>query len=142
MAKQLNVFVENKPGRLKSVTEILFENDINIRAMTIQDRGDFGLMKLLVDKPQSAYLALNDKGFACALKDILAIVIDDKPGGLYKLADVFLRNNINVVDAYGFVIESSKFAVWCVEVKEPSLIKEKVEKEGFKVLTEEQLYEL
>ncbi len=142
MAKQINIFVENKPGRLKAVTEILFKNKINIRAMTIQDRGDFGLMKLLVDKPNRAYLALADEGFACALKDILAILIEDKPGGLYKLAEVFLEKEINVVDAYGFVINSKKSAVWCVEVKEAEKIKKVVEEAGFQVLEDEELYEL
>jgi len=142
MAKQLNIFMENKPGRLKSVTEVLFEKSINIRAMTIQDRGDFGLMKLLVDNPKVACLALTDKGFACALKDALAIVIDDKLGGLYKLSDIFLKHNINVVDAYGFVVESSKYAVWCVEAKGYSIIRDVIKKEGFKVLEDEELYEL
>lgn len=142
MAKQINVFIENKPGRLQSITEILFRNNINIRAMTIQDRGDFGLAKLLVDKPNQAYLALADKGFACALKDVLAIIIDDKPGGLYRLATVFSHNQINVVDGYGFVVESRKAAIWCVEVKEIEAIAKTIEDNGFSILEDQQLYEL
>ena len=142
MAKQMNVFMENKPGRLQSVTKILSENNINIRAMTIQDRGEYGLMKLLVDKPNQAHLVLTDSGYASALKDVLAIIIDDKPGGLYKLATLFLEKGINVLDAYGFVIDSSKSAVWCVEVEDIEQIKGAVLKEGFKILEDQQLYEL
>ena len=142
MAKQISVFMENKPGKLQAITEVLFKNNINIRAMTIQDRGEYGLMKLLVDKPNQAHLALLDKGFASALKDVLAILIDDKPGGLNELAKVFLKNNINILDSYGFVIESSREAVWCVEVDDIAAIKDIVNKENFKVLEDQELYEI
>ena len=142
MAKQLNIFVENKPGRLMSITEILSKNKINMRAMTVQDRGDFGMMKLLVDKPDQASAALKEQGFAAALKDVLAIVIDDRPGGLFKLLEIFNIKKLNIQDAYGFVIESKKKAVLCIEVKDPKGIKEAVEKEGFEVLSDSQLYDL
>ncbi|MCX5657302.1 MAG: ACT domain-containing protein [Candidatus Omnitrophica bacterium] len=142
MAKQLNVFAENRPGRLESVAKIFAEQNINIRTMTIQDRGDFGLLKILVDKPNEAYLALANEGFACALKDILAIALEDKPGSFYKLTTVLLKHNINIQDAYGFVVDSKKEAVLCVEVKEPEVIKSTLKKEGFKILEDSQLYEL
>lgn len=140
MAKELNVFVENRPGRLRSVAGVLSDNKINVRTMTLQDRGEYGLMKLIVNKPDAAHLALKDKGFACALKEILAIVLKDKPGSFLKLADVFFKHNVNILDAYGFVIESSKQAVFCVEVKDAPAIKKVLLKEGFTVL-EEELYE-
>ena len=140
MAKELNIFIENRPGRLRSVAGVLAEKKINVRTMTLQDRGEYGLMKMIVDKPEAAHLALADKGFACALKDILAISLKDKPGSFLKLADVFMKHNVNILDAYGFVLQSSKEAVFCVEVKNAPAIKKVLIKEGFKVL-EEELYE-
>jgi hypothetical protein len=140
MPKELNVFVENRPGRLRSVAQVLSESKINVRTMTLQDRGEYGLMKLIVNNPDQAYLALADKGFACALKEILAIAIKDKPGSFLKLTEIFTDNKVNVLDAYGFVIESSKRAVFCIEVKEPGAIKKVLKKNGFDVL-EEELYE-
>lgn len=140
MAKEVNIFIENRPGRLKSVAEILAENNINVRTMALQDRGEFGLMKLIVDKPDKANLALKDKGFASALKDIVAILLEDKPGNFNKLMSFFDQHNINILDAYGFVLESNKQAVFCVEVKEPASIKNILKKEGFNIL-EEELYE-
>ena len=140
MAKEVNVFLDNRPGRLRSVAEVLADKKINVRTMTLQDRTEFGLMKLIVDKPDAAHLALTEKGFACALKEILAVLLVDKPGSFQKLMDVFSKHNVNIVDAYGFVIESSKSAVFCVEIKEPQKMKAQLEKEGFKVL-EEELYE-
>ena len=142
MAEQINIFVENKPGRLRNVTRVLCEHKINIRAMVIQDSKDFGIMKLLVNDPRQANLALTGAGFACALKTVLAIVIDDKPGGLMKLAEVFFDNGINVLDAYGFVVESKKEAIWCVEVTDPEKTKAAVEKNGFRILTDSELYDL
>jgi hypothetical protein len=140
MPKELNVFVENRPGRLRSVAQVLSESKINVRTMTLQDRGEYGLMKLIVNNPDQAYLALADKGFACALKEILAISIKDKPGSFLKLTEIFTDNKVNVLDAYGFVIESSKSAVFCIEVKDPAAIKKVLKKNGFDVL-EEELYE-
>jgi hypothetical protein len=137
MAKEVSVFVENRPGRLRSVAAVLSDNKINVRTMTLQDRGEYGLMKLIVDKPEAAQLALSDKGFACALKEILAIELKDKPGSFLKLADLLIKHKVNVLDAYGFVIDANKKAVFCVEVKDSARIKKILAKEGFKVLEKE-----
>lgn len=137
MAKEVSVFVENRPGRLRSVAAVLSDNKINVRTMTLQDRGEYGLMKLIVDKPEAAQLALSDQGFACALKDILAIELKDKPGSFLKLADLLIKHKVNVLDAYGFVIDANKKAVFCVEVKDSAKIKKMLAKEGFKVLEKE-----
>jgi hypothetical protein len=137
MAKEVSVFVENRPGRLRSVAAVLSENKINVRTMTLQDRGEYGLMKLIVDKPEAAQLALSDMGFACALKEILAIELKDKPGSFLKLADLLIKHKVNVLDAYGFVIDANKKAVFCVEVKDSVKIKKILAKEGFKVLEKE-----
>jgi len=142
MAEQINVFVENKPGRIRKVTEILFEEKINIRAIVIQDRTEFGVMKILVDAPRKAQLALADQGFACALKSILAIAMDDTPGGLFKVLSVLEEKGINILDAYGFVVESKKLAVWCVEVENQAEAKAAVESWGFRVLRDTEIYEL
>lgn len=141
MAKQLNVFVENKPGRLTKITRILSDIGINIRAIEIQDRDDYGIMKILVNDPQKAHLALTDAGLAVAVKDVVAIVIEDKPGGLLKLAETFEHLGINMVDAYGFVTDSNEHAVWCVEVKDPEQVAKQVENEGFRVLLDSELYD-
>ncbi|MGE5308697.1 MAG: ACT domain-containing protein [Deltaproteobacteria bacterium] len=136
-AKELNVFVDNRPGRLRSVAEVLSENKINVRTMTLQDHGQYGLMKLIVNDPDKAYRALSDKGFACALKDILAVILKDKPGSFLKLADLLFKHNVNVLDAYGFVIESTKSAVFCVEVKDLPSIRSILQKEGFEVMDDD-----
>jgi len=144
MAKQLTIFIENKPGKLESVTEHLLNSGIDIRAFTIQDRGDYGLLKLIVDKPREAYLALADLGFACALKDILAVSVDDKPGNLHKLATAMAKANINVKDAYGFVLQPHQNGICCLEIEnlKHTRAAEVVSEAGFTVLEDAELYNL
>jgi hypothetical protein len=144
MAKQLNVFLENRPGRLKSVTDGLCKSQINIIAFTIQDRGDCGLMKLLVDKPEVAKISLSEQGFACALKDIFVVSIKDKCGNLYKLSELLFKHNINVVDAHGFIVEPDKQGICCLELSasaDVNIVKI-MEKEGFRSLNDEEISEL
>jgi hypothetical protein len=144
MAKQLTIFVENRPGRLQSIAENLRKNDIDIRAFTIQDRGDYGLLRLIVNKPSEAYLAMADVGCACALKDVLAVSVPDQPGNFYKLTAALAANGINVLDAYGFVLQPHQTGICCMEVDRPQMAKAEdvVRQAGFAVLEDEELYGL
>ncbi len=144
MIKQINIFIENRPGRLSSVTQILDDKQINIRAFTIQDRGDYGLMKLIVDKPQDAQLALADRGYACALKDVLAVRVPDKPGNLNRLTTIMHDNNVNIADVYGFVIKPENIGICCMEIHDkisPEAMN-KMQAEGFTMLDNSDLSEI
>lgn len=144
MAKQLTVFMENRPGRVNSVCDILEEQGLNIWAFTIQDRGEFGLMKLIVDKPDKAQLALSDRGFACALKEVLAITAPDKPGNLDRLTSSLLKKNVNIKDMYGFVSPNDRQGLCFMEFENPDEvdIAELIGRFDFRILTNEELYEL
>jgi len=142
MAEQINIFVENKPGRLKTITRVLAGQNINIRAIEIADRERFGIVKLLVDDPHKGQRVLAENNFACALKKVLAIAIDDRPGGLSRLTETLSDNEININDAYGFVIASKKEAVLCVEVVDYDRATQIIEKNGFRILTDSELYDL
>jgi hypothetical protein len=142
MTEQINIFVDNKPGRLSSITQILSENNVNIRAIVINDREQFGIIKVLADDPKKAYHALSSNGFACALKKVLAVVVDDNPGGLHSLTQYLCDCGINIIDSYGFVIDSRKEAVLCIEVKEYEETKKNLENKGYRILSSSELYEL
>ncbi len=144
MAKQLTIFMENRPGRVNSVCDILQEQGLNIWAFTIQDRGDFGLMKLIVDKPDKAQLALVDRGLACAVKEVLAITAPDKPGNLDRLTSALLQKNVNIKDTYGFVSPTDRQGLCFLEFENPDAvdIAELVGAFDFRVLSNEELYEL
>ena len=144
MAKQLTIFMENRPGRINSICDVLEAQGLNIWAFTIQDRGEFGLMKLIVDKPDKAQLTLSDKGFACAIKDVLAITAPDKPGNLDTLTSALLKANVNIKDMYGFVSPNDRQGICFLEFENPDAvdIAELIARFDFRVLTNEELYEL
>jgi hypothetical protein len=141
MIQQISVFLENKPGRLKRIISILKDNDINIRATVIQDRGEFGIIKFLVSDPVKAQWCLSEEGLAAAIKPVIAVVIDDTPGALLNITDLLDRNCINVKDAYGFVMEQGKKAVFCIEVEEPENVKSMLLSNSVVLLTPDELYE-
>ncbi len=144
MAKQVTIFLENRPGRMKSISDILLEKKLNIWAFTLQDRGDFGLMKIIVDKPDQAQIALADRGVACVLKDVLAVTAPDRPGNLEKLTTALLQKNVNIKDAYGFVSPTDKQGICYLEVENPAGIDlgKVIAEHGFSILTDKELYEL
>jgi len=116
VAYQLSVFAENKPGRLAKVTRILKKGKINMRAITISTSDVFGLINLIVDDPERALSILEDEGLTVSMKEVVAVVIEDKPGGLDKLVQLLLDEDINIENAYGFVLESHEKAVFVVDV--------------------------
>jgi len=98
--KQIFVFLENKAGRLGEVTRALAQAQINIRALSIADTADFGILRLIVDKEAEAIKALNNAGFTTRVTEVVAVEIDDKPGGLARVMELFQKKNINIEYLY------------------------------------------
>jgi len=140
MLHQISVFAENKPGKIDRITEILEKNDVNIRAITISDTGDYGIIKLVVNKPQEGCDALKDAGIAAALKDIVAVKMEDSPGGLRKVASALAKNDINVADATGFTIRESNEAVFVFQTENAAHTERVLKDEGFCLLKDNELY--
>jgi hypothetical protein len=138
-AYQLTVPVENKPGRLAQVSGILSREKINIRAITISSFGEKGFLNILVDDPKLALKFLDREGIQASLKEIIAVVIDDRPGGMDRLVQLLARERINIENAYGFVLESNKTAVFVVEVSDIDGTQKILREHKFKTLTPEAL---
>lgn len=134
IAYQLSVFAENKPGRLAAVTGILAREKINIRATTIATSDTFGVINLIVDDPKRAQAVLSREGMTVNLREVLAILIEDKPGGLNKLTQMLAAENVNINNAYGFVLQSREKAVFVVDVDQIEKARKIIEKAGFKTL--------
>jgi hypothetical protein len=142
MAHQISVFVENKPGRIERVTEILMKADVNIRAITVMGTFEYGVIKLLVNKPEAAYEALKSQGVTAYKREIIAILMEDRPGGLHRIAKIFGRKQINIEDAYGFVVEDQKRAVLVVDVGKVQEAEKILKEEGLTILSDEEIYSL
>jgi len=98
--KQISVFLENTTGRLSEVTKTLANAEINLRAISIADTADFGILRLIVDKNNEAVDALNSAGFTTRQTDVVAVEIEDVPGSLAKLMDVFQQSQVNIEYLY------------------------------------------
>ncbi len=142
ITRQISVFAENKPGSLARVTGILGREKINIRATTIATSDTFGVINLIVDDPDRAFKALTREGVMATMKDVIAVVIDDKPGGLDKLTQCLFKENININNAYGFVLESWKTAVFVLDVDQMEKTVEALKQKGFKMLDTDALSSL
>ena len=105
--KQLSVFVENRPGRLSTITNLLGNAGVNIRAMSIADTKDFGILRLIVDDCEKAQQVLKDNSFAVTITNVMAISIPDKPGGLAAAMDCLYKDNISVEYMYAAFINAT-----------------------------------
>lgn len=141
-AYQITVLAENRPGILAQVTSILANKNINIRSVTITSFGDSGHINLIVNNPKRAQKALKKEGIPAELKEVIAVLIKDRPAGLDKLLQVLRAESINIENGYGFVIESRKNAVFVLEIKDSEKSRALIEAEGFKTLTPQQLSEI
>jgi hypothetical protein len=109
--KQISVFLENEAGRLADVTRSLGRNAINIRALSIADTSDFGILRLIVDKPQEAVHVLKDRGFMVSETEVIAVDIPDRPGGLADVLEILGREGINIEYLYAFIGSVSEKAL-------------------------------
>jgi hypothetical protein len=117
--KQISAFLENKKGRLYEVCDILGKNEINIRALTIAESEDFGVLRMMVDKPEKALEILKENGIVARFSDIVAVEVEDKPGGLARVLKVLVDNGINVEYMYGFVEKKADKALIVFRFEEP-----------------------
>jgi len=109
--EQISIFLENKAGRLAEVARILSEAGVNIRALSLADTSDFGIFRLIVDNNDKAKTALKEQGLTVGKTDVVAVEVDDKPGGLSRILDILSKEQINVEYMYAFVQHSGKDAV-------------------------------
>ncbi|MFQ3549922.1 MAG: hypothetical protein SNJ70_09250 [Armatimonadota bacterium] len=134
MYKEVRVFMENKPGKLSKVAELLGNADVDILAIDVADEGQFGVLKILTADPQKARDILSESNLLTALNDVVVIEVEDKPGGLVKLAKAIEGCNCNISDAYGCILERGKRAVFVVKGDNLAIIEDSAKKAGLKVL--------
>ena len=140
---QLSVFLENKSGRLARVTKVLGENNINIRALSIADTTDFGILRLIVNKPGETYDILKSEGFVVSQTEVIAVCIPDKPGGLGGVLAVLEGAQINIEYLYAFVGNTNtKNALVIFRVEDCDRAVEVLKEKGVQVVNEENVYSL
>ncbi len=109
--EQISIFLENKSGRLAEVTEILAKAGINIRALSLADTADFGILRLIVNTTEKAKTVLKENGFTVGKTEVVAIEVPDRPGGLAGILNALKGEGINVEYMYAFVQKSGENAI-------------------------------
>lgn len=109
--KQISVFIDNRPGRLASVARVLKEERIDIRALSMADAADFGIFRVVVEDTERARAALKRNGFVTEVSDVIAVEVEDHPGGLADVLEVFARHQLNVEYMYAFLTERAGKAI-------------------------------
>ncbi len=138
--EQISIFLENKPGGLSSVTKALRDANINIRALSLADTSDFGILRLIVNDVAKAKEILNASGFAVGRTNVVAVEVPDKPGGLHSILEALTDEGVNVEYMYAFVERSGENAVIIFRFDSTDSAIRILQEKGFKVLPGEKVY--
>lgn len=142
LAEQISIFIENKEGRLAEVTAILRDANVNIRALSLADTTDFGVLRLIVNDNDRAEKALKEEGFTVGKTQVLAVEVADVPGGLNRILDPLSDQGVNVEYMYAFANPQCKNAIMILRLDDHTKALEILAKQSIKVFTAQELCNL
>lgn len=142
MAEQISIFIENKEGRLAEVTAILRDARVNIRALSLADTTDFGVLRLIVNDNDKATAALRSQGFTVGKTSVLAVEVNDVPGGLNQVLDPLSEQDVNVEYMYAFANPQCKNAIMIFRFDDIEKAKVILAEQGIKVINKEEISNL
>ena len=134
--KQLTVFVENKQGSLVSITDTLSKHEVNIRALSIAETQDFGMLRLIVNDTATAEKVLSEAGYLIKINEVVGVKIGDAPGKLSAALNVLDEKKINIDYLYAFMSRTEKHAYVVVRVEDNTAAEKAIEDAGFHTITE------
>lgn len=140
--EQLSIFVENKTGGLAEVTRTLADNNIDMRTLSIAETQDFGVLRAIVDDPQKTAGILSEAGYISTVTPVLAVAIDDRPGGLNRVLQVLVDNDINLEYTYAFVTRKSDTAYMVIRVADNDRAIQVLTENGVRLVSAEELFRL
>lgn len=137
--RQISVFVENKKGSLSDVTDLLSKNGIDLRAMSIADTADFGILRIIVEETDRALSILRDNGIIATVTEVTAFAVPDRTGGLAEVLHILSERNINMEYLYALVTKVAGKAFTVMRVEDNSVTEDILEENGIEILREEDL---
>lgn len=140
LMNQLSIFVENKKGRLAEITQVLANNGIDIRALSIADTADYGIFRLIVNDPEKAAQALKEEGMTVSVTNVLAIGIEDTPGSFSKAVQILSDKDINVDYAYAFITPKENAAYVIIRVDDIDAAGQVLQQAGIRLLTQQDIF--
>ncbi len=140
--EQISIFLENRTGRLEEVTRTLTEAGVNIRALSLADTSDFGILRLIVTDCEKAKKVLKENGFTVGRTNVVAAEVKDTPGGLHKILSLLSSRGINVEYMYAFVQQSGKNAVLIFRFDRIDQAIEALRENGIRIIPGDELYNI
>jgi hypothetical protein len=137
--RQISVFLENKKGRLAEVTRILSKERINIRALSLADTADFGVLRIIVNDPDRCLSVLKQASFVAQVTEVMAVEVEDSPGGLSRILEVLDGENVNVEYMYAYVEKRSDNAIVICKINDRKRALDVLAKHAISTLNGEQL---
>ncbi|MBR5479416.1 MAG: acetolactate synthase [Clostridia bacterium] len=134
--KQLTIFLENKQGTIVSVTDTLAANNVNIRALSIAETEDFGILRLIVNDARTAVSKLSEEGYLIKVTDVVGVKIGDAPGKLSAALGVLSKAGINMEYLYAFMARTEKHAYVVLRVEDNATAEKALEDAGFHLITD------
>lgn len=140
--KQISVFVENKPGQLSEFTKLLEKHSIDIRALSIADTEDFGILRIIVDDSYKTVCVLKEANYVCSVTPVLAVEIPDRPGSLVRMLDILGDNGVNLEYSYAFITRKKDSAYMIFRVTDNEKAIEVLNRNGIRPICQDELSEL
>lgn len=140
--KQISVFVQNTPGRLKAVVDLLAANNIDIRALSLSDTNNFGILRLIVADPEASAAVLRSGGCSVRLTDVLAVEVNDRPGGMAASVDALSAAGLNIEYLYAFISRRPNRAYVIYRVDDIDRANQALIAAGIRPVEPRELYEL
>ena len=141
MTYQVSVFLENKPGHLKRVTQVLRSAQINIRTMSLNHTANgWGILNLIVTDPDQACALLIEHGLSAAKREVVVLRMDDRPGGMDQLLGNLVDAGVNFTNAYGLVVQEGKIAFLAIDTEDVGDAREKLLRAGLEIIPDQDVY--
>jgi hypothetical protein len=138
--RQLSLFLENQPGHLLAATRLLAHSDVNLETMTLADTEQFGILRMIVNDWQRAKEVLQSEGFIVKVTEVVAVVMEDRPGGLVEVLEIFEGKDLNVEYMYAFTYRQENRPVMVFRFDSPDAAVELLQEKGFRVVGDESLF--
>ena len=137
--RQISIFLQNKPGQLSAICRTLAEADINIATLSLADTSDFGIVRMIVDDHEKAREVLTERGHAVNVREIVAVCVPDRPGGMAEVMDVLEKSGANVEYSYAFAFHRGEKAVLVFRFSDNDLAEKALAAAGIITLNETEL---
>ncbi len=140
--KQLSVFVENKKGKLAQIMQILAQNGVDIRALSLADTTDYGILRMIVNDTDKAVSVLQAEHCVVSVNEVLGVAVDDTPGGFAAAVQALSDNEVNLEYVYAFITPQKGYAYVVMRVTDNDAATKILQNAGVKVLSDAQLHEM